>query len=519
MSNDAQHDASIIQPINAKDRSILIFSVLITSICALTYELVVGTLSSYLLGNSVTQFSMTIGFFLFAMGIGSFLSRQIKANELRWFIIVELLTGAFGGVSAVILYAVFAYSDVHYYLAMIALSMAIGICVGLEVPLLMRIVAHHEALSNALAHVLSVDYLGALLASLAFPLVFLPLMGVTQTAFIMGMLNVAVACVLLWRFQDRLSRRWVWRLSVMCGVVIIGMVGGTLTSGQLVNYLERQLYEYEIVYTEQSLYQRIVITRSGGDTRLFLDGNLQFSSRDEYRYHELLVHPVMSVARNRETVLVLGGGDGLVARELLKYDDVQQVIVVDLDPAITNLSRRYRPLRELNANAHNDPRVTLVNTDAYNYIRDSDTLFSVIIIDLPDPNNESLSKLYSQTFYHLLNNHLTPDGVFITQATSPYFVREAFWTIVTTIEASDLHAIPLRLHVPSFGEWGFVIGSRHSLPELRVPEGIPLRYLTADVLQATRLFDPDTERVPAEVNTLDNPILPRVYEAGWRRWN
>lgn len=517
MTDETQ--TSDVQPISTTDRSILIFSVLITSICALTYELVVGTLSSYLLGNSVTQFSVTIGFFLFAMGIGSLLSRQIKANELRWFIIIELLTGAFGGISAVVLYTVFAYSDVHYYIAMIALSCAIGICVGLEVPLLTRIVAHHEALSKALAHVLSVDYLGALVASLAFPLLFLPLLGVTLTAFIMGMLNVAVACALMWRFHNRLSRRWSRRLIVLCAVVTLGMVGGTFSSGELVNFLERQLYENEIVYTEQTPYQRIVITRSGADTRLFLDGNLQFSSRDEHRYHEMLVHPAMNAARVRDTVLVLGGGDGLVARELLKYDDVQQIIVVDLDPAITDLARRYRPLRELNEDSLNDPRVTLVHADAYNYIRDSEVLFPVIIIDLPDPNNESLSKLYSQTFYHLLRNRLTPDGVFSTQATSPYFVRGAFWTIVTTIEASDLHALPLRLHVPSFGEWGFVLGSRYRLSELSLPQGINLRYLTPDVLRGAHTFDPDTDRIPAQVNTLDNPILPRVYEEGWRQWN
>lgn len=505
--------------ISAADRSVLILSVLITSICALTYELVVGTLSSYLLGNSVTQFSVTIGFFLFAMGAGSFLSRQIKANELRWFIIIELLTGAFGGIAAVVLYAVFAYSEVHYYLTMIALSCAIGICVGLEIPLLTRIVAHHEALSRALAHVLSVDYLGALVASLAFPILFLPLLGVTLTGFIMGMLNVVVAGALMWRFYDRLSQWWSRRLIVLCVLVMMGMTGGALSSGELVTFLERQLYESEIVYTEQTPYQRIVITRSGGDTRLFLDGNLQFSSRDEYRYHEMLVHPAMNAARTHDTVLVLGGGDGLVARELLKYPDVQQIIVVDLDPAMTNLASRYRPLRELNGDALNDPRVTLIHADAYNYIRDTDQLFPVIISDLPDPNNESLSKLYSQTFYQLIRNRLTPDGVFVTQATSPYFVREAFWTIVATIEASNLHTLPLRLHVPSFGEWGFVLGSRYRLRELAAPEHIPLRYLTPDVLRAAHVFDPDTDRIPTGINTLDNPILPRVYEAAWREWN
>lgn len=507
-------------PINRRERATLLVAVMIISICALTYELVVGTLSSYLLGDSVTQFSFTIGFFLFAMGLGSLLSRRIKGDELRWFIIVELSIALFGGTSALVLYAVFSTVDGLYYAAMIAVSLAIGLCVGLEIPLLMRIVADRSALSHALADVLSIDYLGALVGSLAFPVILLPLLGVTQTAFLMGLFNVIVASMCLYTFRHKLPPVWRRRLWGMSAVVAALMVGGTVGATRLVDIFEQQLYAANIVYSEQSRYQRIVMTSNGRDFRLFLNGNLQFSSLDEYRYHEMLVHPVMSVPRAHERVLVLGGGDGFVARELLQYDGIREIVVVDLDPAITDLARHNPIMERLNGDALDDSRVSVVNTDAYSYVADTPDLFSAIILDLPDPNNESLSKLYSQTFYRLLGQRLTADGAFVTQATSPYFTRNAFWTIEQTIAASGFETLPLHTYVPTFGDWGFVVASSRPLPALSVPDDLTLRYLTEPVLQAATVFDPDIARLDGlAVNTLDHPILPRIYEQDWRKWN
>ena len=518
MVSDASTVTSSTLDVNPRERATLLVSVLIIAICALTYELIVGTLSSYLLGNSVTQFSFTIGLFLFAMGIGALLSRQIKGQEVRWFITIELVIGIFGGFSAAILYAVFAMTAIYYYTVMVGLILIIGVCIGLEIPLLTRIVANREDLSNALAEVLSFDYLGSLVASLAFPLLLLPALGVTQTAFLMGLFNIAVAAVILQSFHERLPSRNVRQLWI--GILFFGgaMVAGLGFSTSIFDFFEQQLYESRIIYREQSRYQRIVITRNGDDVRLFLEGNLQFSSRDEYRYHEILVHPVMSVARSHERVLVLGGGDGLVARELLKYDDIEEIIIVDLDPTITDLSREFRPIVEINEGALDDERVEIINEDAYMFVQNSDELYPVIIIDLPDPNNESLSKLYSETFYRMLYNRLTPDGAFITQATSPYFVRESFWIIAHTIEESGFYVTPLRTYVPSFGEWGFVIGAPMQLPALEVPEGIDLQYLNADVLTAAQTFDPDIEEIETGINTLDDPILTGAYTKGWRQW-
>jgi spermidine synthase len=508
--------------VSSRERATLLVSVLIISICALVYELIIATLSSYLLGDSVTQFSFTIGFFLFAMGIGALASRRIKNHEVRWFIVVEILTGIFGGIAAALLYAVFAVGEeTYYYTAMIGITLAVGICIGLEIPLLTRIVAHRADLSKALADILSIDYLGALVGSLAFPLLLLPVLGVTQTAFAMGLFNILVAGLCLNLFRTRLDNRWRRRLTIAWGAALIFMIAGTLISTDFVRFFEQQLYTDVIIFRHQTPYQRIVITRDNEDVRLFLDGNLQLSSRDEYRYHEVLVHPVMSAARSHETVLILGGGDGAVAREVLKYDDIQHIVVVDLDHEVTELARTHPLLREINADSLDDPRVTVINGDAYRYLEESSDLFPVIIIDLPDPNNESLSKLYTQQFYTLVRQRLTPDGAFVTQAASPYFVRDAYWTIANTITASGFNIVPLHTYVPSFGEWGFVIGTPLRTPTLEVDEALvdSMRYLTSDVLQATLIFDPDIAHVETEINTLDNPVLVRYYEQGWLHWN
>ncbi|MGB7341365.1 MAG: polyamine aminopropyltransferase, partial [Phototrophicaceae bacterium] len=437
--------------ITQRERSTLMIAVLVISICALTYELIVATLSSYLLGDSITQFSFTIGFFLFAMGIGSLLSRRIHRHTLRWFIIVEFAVAFFGGTSAVLLYATFSSADIYYYAMMIAISLAIGICVGLEIPLLTRIVADRTALSNALADVLSVDYLGALLGSIAFPVILLPLLGVTQTAFLMALLNIGVAIMVLRVFRHKLSPRWSLRLWIIGISITALMLLGVVFSTSLTRVLEQQLYSANIVYTEQTPYQRIVVTARGDDYRLFINGNIQFSTLDEYRYHEMLVHPVMNASRSQERVLVLGGGDGFAAREILRYDNVSSVTVVDLDPAMTDLGRNSPILERFNADALDDPRVTIINADAFTYIQDTADLYNIIIMDLPDPNNESLSKLYSDSFYRMLMTRITPDGALVTQATSPYFARRSFWTIDSTIRSAGWQTLPLHVNVPTFG--------------------------------------------------------------------
>ncbi len=501
--------------LNKRQSTVLIVSVFVIAICGLIYELIVGTLSSYLFGNSVTQFSLTIGLFMTSMGIGSYASRWINRTPLTWFILLEVAIAAIGGVSAALLYIVFAVSD-FYHLVMVLLILIIGGLIGLEIPLLTRIIGGRDALKDTLANVLAFDYLGALIASLLFPLLLLPYLGLLKTSFATGLLNLLVAGANAWTFRTHLKKRR--SLTRVVGVVALGLLAGLVWSPWLTTFFERHMYDDTVIYTEQTPYQRIVITRWGKDIRLYLDGGLQFSSMDEYRYHEALVHPAMSLTQSRENVLVLGGGDGPVARELLKYDDVRTITVVDIDPQMTQLARTHPAILAINEGALNDPRVNLVHEDAYRYLEETAELFGVIIIDLPDPNNEGLGKLYSREFYKLVQRHLAQGGMVVTQATSPYFARESFWCIAHTLADTGLVTLPYHVYIPSFGDWGFVLAAHQPIQPERFTLGVSVRFFSSEVFAASQVFDGDVAELETEVNNLDSQVVLRYYEKGWKRW-
>ena len=508
-------------PLSQRQATTLMVSVFIIAICGLVYELIVGTLSSYLWGNSVTHFSITIGLFMSAMGVGSWASRWLKGDVLTWFIRVEIAIGVVGGCSAFLLYAVFATTE-WYYVVMALIILWVGGCVGLEIPLLTELAGGTQSLRDTLSNVLAFDYLGALLGAILFPIFLLPYLGLLQTAFVIGLLNMGVAVGIIAMFWRRLRRQGP-RLLGMAAVAMILLLSGAVYANSLSSFFEKQLYDDEIIYTAQTPYQRIVMTRWRNDVRLFLDGNLQFSLLDEYRYHESLVHPAMLLTASRERVLVLGGGDGLVVRELLQYEDVAEIVLVDIDPAITGLAQDHPTLRLANGNALADARVQIVHADAYNYLEENEAQFGVIIIDLPDPNNESLGKLYSQTFYKLLQRNLGVGGVAVTQATSPYFAREAYWSIVTTAEAAAWHTTPYHVYVPSFGDWGFSLLTATPLPDTNLAaaldsQELSLKYLNNDAWLQAQTFDRDISRVSVAVNRLDTQILLRYYEDGWQQW-
>jgi spermidine synthase len=504
-------------------RLVLLFSVFVVASCGLVYELLAGTLSSYLLGNSVTQFSVVIGLFLSAMGLGSWLSRYVKKRMLPVFLGVEIAVGLVGGFSALILFFAFAVLD-SYGVLLLVMCIAIGALVGLEIPLLLRIMKQETSLRRAVGNVLALDYLGALLGSLLFPFLLLPSWGLVRTGFFFGLLNVLVALLGAYVFRDQLKKglkSWVGASVLSSLVLTIGLA----TAPGATTWLEDQIYEDEIVYAKTTAYQRIVITRWRDDFRLFLDGNLQFSSKDEFRYHEALVHPALGARPNTQSVLILGGGDGMVAREVLKHKGVQTVELVDLDQVITDLFRNNELLVDLNARALRDKRVRIVNQDALQYLEETDKRFDVIIMDLPDPNNESLAKLYSRSFFKLVLRRLKEDGVLVSQATSPFFAQSAFWCIVHTLEAAkdalgrSMHSYPYHVNVPSFGEWGFVMASLKpiELDQIRLVEDT--RFLSSKMLLGLFVFPKDMQEVGTDINRLDQPAVVDLYEKGYRQYN
>jgi spermidine synthase len=449
------------------------------------------------------------------MGIGSWLSRLVQDRLLEVFLTIELALGVLGGFAAALLNAAYAAVPQSYTLIMIALLLLLGSLIGLEVPLLTRIAADYGSLRDTVANVLTFDYIGALAAALLFPLLLLPVLGIMKTSFVVGAFNILIVALNLYIFWYRLKGRGGFVLGIGAALLLLGL--GFAQSAQAVALFEHRLYQDKILHAEQSRFQRVVVTQYRDDLRLFLDRELQFSSRDEYRYHEALVHPAMALAANREHVLIIGG-DGLGAREVLKYADMQQVTLVDLDPAVTRLGQEFGPLVRLNAGALNDPRVRVVNADGYRFLTDSSDLYQVILIDLPDPRTESLARLYSREFYGLIGRHLAPGGMMVTQAASPYFAHKAYWCIVHTIQAAGFTVQPYHTYVPSFGEWGFVLASNVRYDWDGMALDVPLRYLEPALLPRMRQFDADMAQTPTSISTQDTAAVWRYYLEDWRRW-
>ena len=492
-------------------RPALLASVFLIASCGLAYELIAGALASYLLGDSVTQFSTVIGAYLFAMGIGSWLSKYIERGLTLRFVQVELLVGVLGGVSAAALFLLYAWVEGSFRLALYLLVLLVGVLVGLEIPLVMRILRQHVGFRELVSQVLTFDYLGALAVSLLFPIVLAPHLGLVRSAFMFGLLNVAVAVWTIRLFRDELPERLLY---IQCAFAALLLGAGFIGAERLTTLAEESLYADSIIYTETTPYQRIVITRWKNDLRLFLNGNLQFSTRDEYRYHEALVHPALATLAHPARALVLGGGDGLALREILKYPAVHEVTLVDLDPAMTNLFSHHPMLTSLNGNSFNSPRVHVVNADALVWLEQDAGRYDFIVADFPDPSNYSVGKLYTEAFYRLLDRHLKEDGLAVIQSTSPMYARRSFWTVVATVEAAGLQATPYHALVPSFGEWGYVIAS-HRAYRPPTTYSLPLRFLSADSTPALFAFPPDMARLPVEVNRLNNQGLVRTFEEEW----
>ncbi len=495
-------------------RHALLFSVFVIASCGLAYELIAGALSSYLLGDSVMQFSTVIGTYLFAMGAGSWLSKYITRDLIGRFIQIELMVGLLGGFSAVGLFMVFIWLSAPFKLVLYLVVFGVGVLVGLEIPLVMRILKRELAFKDLVSQVLTFDYLGALAVSILFPLILAPYLGMVRTGLLFGLLNVAVALWAVHLFREQLPARRSLLLQswTVFGVLTAGFAG----AGQLTSLAETHLYADEIVHAESTPYQRIVVTRWRDDLRLFLNGNLQFSSHDEYRYHEALVHPGLAALPGAQRVLVLGGGDGLAVREILKYPQVESITLVDLDPAMTNLFSTAPALVALNQGALGSERVKVVNADALQWLEESRDYFDFIVIDFPDPSNFALGKLYSAAFYRLIEKRLSANGLLVVQSTSPLYARQSFWCVVTTLESVGFKTAPYHAQVPSFGEWGYIIAGRQAFTPGTI-DATKTRYLTPETLPGLFAFPADMGRVPAEINQLNNQVLVRYFEGEWRK--
>jgi spermidine synthase len=495
----------------------LYINVFVVAICGLIYELLAGTLGSYLLGDSVTQFSLVIGLYLSAMGGGAWLSRRLEKDLARRFLEIELAVAVVGGLSAPVLFLCFG-TVVHFQVVLLGFVSAIGVLVGLELPLLMRMLEGQVELKDLVSRVLTFDYIGALAAAVMFPLVLVPKLGLVRSSLLMGGLNASIALWGTWLLADRLGKSVVG-VRIRAIVVLAGMIVAFAFSDHFTSWAEDEMYADPIVFTQTTPYQRIVVTHGRAGFQLFLNGNLQFASADEYRYHEALVHPAMvSADAPPKKVLILGGGDGLAMREVLSHPSVEQVTLVDLDPAMTGLSKKFPELARLNRQSMLDHRVTVINDDAMVWLDEHPGVWDVIIVDFPDPNTFALGKLFTKLFYRRLLARLSPGGAVSVQATSPLFARKSYWCIVDTVHAAGFEVHPYQVTVPSFGVWGYVLARRVPFdPPKHVPN-VALRYLNDEAMAAMFVMPADMTHIPVEINQLDNQALVRYYEREWRRW-
>jgi spermidine synthase len=490
-------------------------TVFVIASCGLVYELVAGALASYLLGDSVTQFSLVIGVYLSSLGLGAFLTRYVVRGVARRFVDAEIAVAVVGGLSAPALF--FAFSSPRWFPPVFyGIVVLVGTLVGVEIPLLMRLLKNAVQFRDLVAQVLTFDYLGSLAASLLFPLVLLPRLGLTRTSVLFGLLNVAVAFWSLRLFRDRIGpAAGLWARASLAAVLL---VAAFVLADRLTTVAEENQYADEVVVAKTTPYQRIIVTRNRAGFQLFLNGHLQFSSVDEYRYHEALVHPAFAATARGRKVAVLGGGDGLAVREILKHPEVESVTLVDLDPEVTRLAKTHPLFVALNGGSLSSPKVRVVNEDAMIWIERAPDLFDVAIVDFPDPNSYAVGKLYTSRFYSLLLRRLEPNGAVSVQSTSPLFARKSFWIVEATMRAAGFTTKAYHVAVPSFGEWGFVLAARRPFT---VPPNLPegLRALSAAVLPSLFVFGPDTGPVESPVNRLNDQVLVRTYEREWKRFD
>ncbi len=492
---------------------LLLFTIFVISTCGLIYELVAGTLASYLLGDSVTQFSTVIGTYLFAMGIGSFLSKYINTKLIEKFIQIEIITGVVGGLSSALLFYFFSFGAYFQFVLYFLITLT-GIFVGMEIPIIMRILKSKVEFKDLVSKVFTYDYIGALLASIIFPILLIPHLNIIRTSVLFGLCNIGLALYLVHYFKTEIKHpNRIYSQGIIAGFILLFVF---VFSDEVTKMSESEMYGESIIYSKSSSYQRIALTRNHHDYCLYLNNHLQFNSKDEYRYHEALVHPVVSIAPKCKNVLILGGGDGFAARELLKYPQIKKITLVDLDPKLTELFSHNKIMSSLNDHSLLNPKVTIKNADAFEWLRTKNkNKFDVIIIDFPDPSNFSVGKLYTLTFFKVLQSAMHFNTKVVMQSTSPLNAKESFWCVNNTIKQTKMSTIPYHTYVPSFGEWGYIMFGQDMTDLRKRRLADKLKYYHPQEFKNMRNFPKDMYFESHVVNKLENQILISLFEKEW----
>ena len=502
---------------------ILKLALFATGMSGIVAEYVLSTLATYFLGDSVFQWTMIVSVMLFSMGLGSRLSKRFKNDLLLSFISIEFTLSVLTAFVSVLTYmysAHFGDNTVMIY----GMSILVGMLIGMEIPLVIRINEQFQELRVNVSSSMENDYYGSLAGGVFFAFIGLPYIGLTYTPFLLGSVNFIVAILLVFVVIKQLDKATRKKIFISAPLVVVVLVTGVFIAGPIIKYGEQSRYKDRVVYEKQTRYQKIVMTSTGNGFFLFINGNQQLSSMDEVLYHEPLVHPAMALAGRPHHVLVLGGGDGGAVREVLKYESVEKVTLVDLDPEMTRLGKEHPLLTAMNHNALNDKKVSIFNEDGYVFLEKDSSFYDVIIVDLPDPKTVELGRLYSREFYLLCRRRLTIHGTLVTQAGSPYYAAKAFNCIVKTMGAADFDVLPLHNQVVTMGEWGWVLGAKTTPPggmKYAVQQlelgAIPTQWINTEALTHITSFGKNTfpgERDSVRVNRIHDPVLYRYYLDG-----
>jgi len=532
-----------------------------TGASGLVNEYVLATLTTYILGNSIEQFSIVIASMMFMMGVSGLVQHKMSdENLVEKFMAVEVVMAWMGGFAPLVIYGAYGYMQNHFEFVHYFFVLGIGFLIGFEIPIVMRIVEKNKiGLKTNLTIVYAMDYIGAFIGAIIWIKYLLKFHPLTEISFIVAGFNfiVAVFAILYFVYIGEIKRRFL-------SITVLALTAATLVWGfsenrDLSDLFEQRFYDDPIVHRETTKYQHLVLTENTGtgDVRLYINGNTQFSSLDEDRYHDFLVHPAVTLAKKTKHILVLGGGDGLALRELRKYPDIQTITLVDLDPDMVHMAANHPIMRKLNNNAFDDSRihtqkaggvvetnvkaillqedssfdkgteadwvasVSVFTLDADQFIKNIEThIWDVVLIDFPDPSSIELSKLYSKQFYLKLAKNLNEDALIAIQSTSPYHAKEAFLTIGNTLRAAGFKALPYRQNVPSFGDWGFYLAWKGENSQQEMKDKIRgigrfdvnTRFITTELLAASLAFGKgELESNTHCVNSIMQPCLVKQY--------
>ncbi len=494
-----------------------------TGLSGIVAEYVLSTLATYFLGNSVLQWTMIVSIMLFSMGVGARITKVMEGNLLEKFIWIEISLSILASFVSLITYTVATYT-LYTGFAIYSLSITIGLLIGMEIPLVIRINDQFETLKINVSSMMENDYYGSLLGGMFFAFIGLPFLGLTYTPFVLGFINYSVAIVLLAVLWKDLGKPIKTRLGISNLLVLLLLFAGLISANDVIAQGEEMRYKDRVIYSKQTKYQKLVITQSNSDFWLFINGNQQLSTVDEIMYHEPLVHPLMKLCPNPRDILILGGGDGCAAREILKYDAVQNISLVDLDPEMTRLALEHPVLSEINQHAMEHEKVTIINQDGYTFLEKENNYYDIIIIDLPDPKTIELGRLYSYEFYNLCYKSLKSHGLIVTQAGSPYFAAKAFKCIDKTMAEAGFATVPMHNQVITLGEWGWILGAK-SLTKAQFKDAlinlefnnIPTKWINHEAMTLMTSFCKDftlNSSDSIEFNTIHNPVLFNYYMKG-----